>query len=107
MSVSRTMRNRWAPCSVAPGNSMPICSLTTSSRKTNVSPGLPASCAGNGMNRGSTSGSLTRANRVRPAWLTTTARFMLRLEMYGNGCPGSNARGVSTGCTFLRKYVRR
>jgi hypothetical protein len=32
-----------------------------------------------------------------PPWRTTTARFMLRFEMYGNGCPGSNASGVSTG----------
>ena len=28
---------------------------------------------------------------------TTTARFSDRLEMYGNGCAGSTARGVSTG----------
>ena len=54
------------------------------------------------MKRASTSGSLTRANRVRPSCSTTTARFMLRFEMNGNGCPGSNASGVSTGWMFRR-----
>ena len=28
---------------------------------------------------------------------TTTAKFLLRFEMNGNGCPGSKASGVSTG----------
>ena len=42
---------------------------------------------------------MIRANRRRRlAWSRTrTARFSDRLEMYGNGCPGSTARGVSTG----------
>ena len=31
--------------------------------------------------------------------LTTTAKLLLLLEMYGNGWPGSNASGVSTGHT--------
>ena len=49
------------------------------------------------MNRGSLSGTLTRANFVRPLCRTTTAKLWLRFEMYGNGWPGSNASGVSTG----------
>ena len=69
----------------------------TSSRKTNVSPVDGLSDSGIGTNRGSTSGTLTRANFVRPPWRTTTAKFLLRFEMNGNGWPGSNASGVSTG----------
>ena len=49
------------------------------------------------MNRGSTAGTLTRANRARPWKITATATFMLRLARIGSGRPGSNASGVSTG----------
>ena len=59
--------------------------------------------AGSSMNRGTIGGSLTRANFVRPSCLTTTARFLLRFEMYGNGWPGSNASGVSTGAISRAK----
>ena len=85
-----------------PGNRLATFSLTTSSSSANASPGSPAIDAGMGMKRASTSGSLTRAKRVRPSCSTTTARFMLRFEMNGNGCPGSNASGVSTGWMFRR-----
>ena len=57
--------------------------------------------------RGSTGGSLMRANFVRPSCLTATARFLLRLEMCGNGCPGSKASGVSTGAISRWKYSAR
>ena len=57
------------------------------------------------MKRGSTGGSLMRANFVRPSCLTATARFLLRLEMCGNGCPGSNASGVSTGAISRSKMA--
>ena len=51
--------------------------------------------------RGTLLGTLTRANRsVRPSGSrTVTARFSDRPEMYGNGCAGSTASGVSTGKT--------
>ena len=59
------------------------------------------------MNRGSTSGSLTRANFVRFPCLTTTAKFLLRFEINGNGWPGSNASGVRTGQISRVKYAPR
>ena len=59
--------------------------------------------SGTAMNRGSMSGTFTRANFVRPLCRTTTARFLLRFEMYGNGWPGSKASGVRTGrCRVLK-----
>ena len=48
-----------------------------------------------------------RANFVRPSCLTATARFLLRLEMCGNGCPGSNASGVRTGAISRSKVPGR
>ena len=52
-----------------------------------------------GRNRGSSGGTLTRAKRVSPVSgsRTVTARLSDRFEMYGNGCAGSTASGVSTG----------
>ena len=38
---------------------------------------------------------------------TTTARFRDRPEMYGKGCAGSTASGVSTGKIWCRKRVNR
>ncbi len=38
---------------------------------------------------------------------TTTARLRERPEMYGNGCAGSTASGVSTGKIWLRNSVKR
>ena len=75
----------------------------TSSSSAKVRPRLPVSCGGTGTKRGSTSGTFTLANRVRPSPLTTTAKFLLRFEMYGKGCPGSKARGVRTGHTLWLK----
>ena len=43
-------------------------------------PAFRVSAGGTATNRGSTSGTLTRANRVRPSLSTTTARF-LRFEI--------------------------
>ena len=57
-------------------------------------------------NRGTLFGTLTRANNseLPPAGSrSTTARFSDRLLMYGNGCAGSTASGVSTGKTCSRK----
>ena len=54
-----------------------------------------------GTSRGSESGTLTRANRSSPlASRSSTPRLWLMLEMCGNGRPGSNASGVSTGKTL-------
>ncbi len=81
MSVSRMMRNRCAPFTSVPGNSSWMLRSITSSRNANVIPGLRLIVSGSGMNRGSMSGTLTRANLVRPPCFTTTARFLLRFEM--------------------------
>ena len=96
MSVSRMTRKTCALLTDVPGKSDSTLAQTTSSMKAKASP-PPASAAGSSMNRGTTGGSLTRANLVRPSCLTTTARFLLRFEMCGNGWPGSKASGVSTG----------
>ena len=60
------------------------------------------------MYRGSSGGTLTRAKCSLPVdgFTTTTARLSDRPEMYGNGCAGSTASGVSTGKICLRKYFR-
>ena len=49
--------------------------------------------------RGKTSGTLSRTKRRSPVSGSATLAAMLsaRLEMYGNGWPGSTASGVSTG----------
>src|SRR6056297_150396 len=51
--------------------------------------------------RGKRRGTLSRANRRSPVSgsETLTASDRARSEMYGNGCPGSTANGVSTGNT--------
>ena len=81
--------------------------LMTSSMKTNVNVPGADSDGGSSTNRGRLRGTFTRANLVRPPCCTATARFVLRLETNGNGCPGSNASGVSTGKTSREKYFRR
>ena len=57
------------------------------------------------MNLGSDGGTLTRAKSSLSdsLFLTTTAKFSERPEMYGNGCDGSTARGVRTGKTCSSK----
>ena len=57
--------------------------------------------AATGTRRGRESGTLTRAKWSSP-WpsRTSTPRLWLMLEMCGNGRPGSNASGVSTGKTW-------
>ena len=56
--------------------------------------------------RDSSGGTFTRAKRCsRLPSVTITPRFSDRLEMYGNGCPGSTASGVSTGKMSRSKAV--
>ena len=76
-----------------PGKSWPRWAAITCSSGTNRSP------SGMTTNRGSRSGTFTRANRRSPVTGSrrSTARFSERFEMYGNGWPGSTASGVSTG----------
>ncbi|MNW53526.1 hypothetical protein D3C74_310910 [compost metagenome] len=61
------------------------------------------------MKRGSSGGTLTRAKCSLPVvgLTTTTARLSESPEMYGKGCAGSTARGVSTGKICLRKNLCR
>ena len=63
------------------------------------STGTNRSPSGITTNRGSSGGTLTRAIRcsLPRGAPTTTARFSDRSLMYGNGCAGSTASGVSTG----------
>jgi hypothetical protein len=58
--------------------------------------------------RGTLLGTLTRAKRSVPVLgppmsRTSTARLSDSPLMYGNGCDGSTASGVSTGNTWARK----
>ena len=78
-----------------PGNSAPRLTPITSSIGTKCS-GRPA-----GTQRGSDFGTFTRAKCSAPVCgsRTRTASDSDRFEMYGNGCPGSTASGVSTGNT--------
>ena len=76
-----------------PGNSASRCAaITCSSGTKRVRPGSATK-------RGSSGGTLTRAKRCSPVAgsRTATARLSERFEMYGNGCAGSTASGVSTG----------
>ena len=52
-----------------------------------------------GMNRESIGGTLTLAKNCSLVFefFTITARLRDKPEMYGNGCEGSTANGVSTG----------
>ena len=60
-------------------------------------------------NRGSVSGTLTRAKYSLPVSGSriSTARLSDSPEMYGNGCAGSTASGVSTGKMSERNSLRR
>src|SRR5699024_505873 len=59
------------------------------------------------MKRGSSGGTFSRAKCSLPVvgLRTITARFNDSPEMYGNGCAGSTASGVSTGKIIFRKYL--
>ena len=63
------------------------------------SSGTKRSPSGITTKRGSSDGTLTRAKRRSPECgsPTMTPRLSDSVEMYGKGCPGSTARGVSTG----------
>ena len=92
-SVSRVTRNGWLVTMSMPGNRRSRCAAITCSIGTNrVS-------SASGRNRGRTGGTFTRAKRSSPVCgsRTCTARLSDRFEMYGNGCDGSTASGVSTG----------
>jgi hypothetical protein len=75
----------------------------TSSAQTNFCTAGVESWSGSkrfsGTSRGSAGGTLTRAKWRSPVFgsRTCTARFRLRLEMWGNGRLGSEASGVRTG----------
>ncbi len=63
------------------------------------SSGMNSPLAPTSKNRGSPSGTFTRASRSSPVSgsRTNTARLSDSAEMYGNGWPGPTAKGVSTG----------
>ena len=86
-----------------PGNSRSRLASTSFSSRTNSSvlPGAP----GTGTNRPSEAGTFTRAKAGRFSFLSvsSTASESERFETNGNGCAGSNARGVRTGNTTLSK----
>ena len=118
-SSLRVTRNVWCSWTTMPGNSCSRCSEMTSSTGTNdigpfsgdaacTSGALGRPDASTAMNRGSSGGTLTRAKCSLPVagLVTTTARFSDSPEMYGNGCAGSTASGVSTGKICRRKNLR-
>ena len=85
-----------------PGKSSSRCAAMTSSSGT-------YRCGEASRKRDSSGGTLTRAKCSWPltGLRTTTARFSERPEMYGKGCAGSTASGVSTGKICCRKRVNR
>ena len=118
-SSLRVTRNVWCSWTTIPGKSVSRCSEMTSSTGTNdigpfsgeaacTSGALGRPDASTAMNRGSSGGTLTRAKCSLPVagLVTTTARFSDSPEMYGNGCAGSTASGVSTGKICRRKNLR-
>ena len=102
-SASRVTRNGWCASTSIPGNSAPSLAAMTCSSSTKRSP------SGSATKRGSSGGTFTRAKRSSPldGSRTVTARFSDRFEMYGKGCAGSTARGVSTGKISSRKSASR
>ena len=92
-SALRVTRKAWHCTISIPGNRRGKLALTISSMLTNVNE------SGNWKKRGKVCGSFTRANRSSPDFgsRTTMAKLSAKLEMYGNGCAGSTASGVSTG----------
>ena len=103
MSASRVTWNGCASMTSMPGKSVARLAAITCSIQTKASSRamrLPAFLRGRvtGTSCGSVSGTLMRAKCSTP-WVSriSTARFRLRLEMWGKGRPGSKASGVSTG----------
>ena len=114
-SASRVTRKGYEATTSIPANNVSRCAAMMSSSQVNQLSTPPAAAApaaasaagvsgaGTGTSRGSDSGTFTRANRSSPLWSRmSTARLWLMLEMCGKGRPGSNARGVSTGNTWVR-----
>ena len=103
ISASRVMWNGCASSTSMPGNRAARLAAITCSIQTKASLGaarLPAFLRGRvtGTSCGRVSGTLMRAKCSTPrASRISTARFRLRLEMWGKGRPGSKASGVSTG----------
>ena len=93
-SSLRVTRKVCTPSTSMPGNSRLRCSPMTSSSGTNR--WLPTDT-----NRSKIGGTFTRAKCSLPVFglRTSTAMLSESPEMYGNGCAGSTASGVSTGKT--------
>ena len=91
-SALRVTRNTAHSSTTMPTNNVGRCAamIFSTGRK------RPSSSA---TRRGNTLGTLSRTNRRSPVSGSATLAAMLRarLEMYGNGWPGSTASGVSTG----------
>ena len=103
MSALRVTRKAWCSTTSIPWKSSPMCAAMSSSAGTKAySFSSPRSTR---TKRGTLSGILTRAKCSMPESTSRmiTARLRLRPEMYGNGCAGSTASGVSTGKIELRK----
>ena len=111
-SALRVTRNRWCSTICMPEKSWSRCAAISSStgrnRARRVPSGATPRLCGTVTKRGTLLGTLIRANSSGPpsGSRTTTARLSDRPEMYGNGCAGSTASGVSTGKTCSRKYAR-
>ena len=109
-SASRVMWNGCDSTMVSPGNRDCRLAAITCSIQTNFcgcGAAFRADFAdgfiGTTTSDGSPSGTFRRAKCSRSSdSRSTMARFRLRLEMCGNGRPGSNASGVSTGKTVSR-----
>ena len=94
VAVAREAERRRARRSPSPGRaSARKCEITASSGISEAARRRRAT------KRGRPSGTLTRAKRSSPesGSRTSTPRLSDRPEMYGNGCPGPTASGVSTG----------
>ena len=106
MSVLRVTRKTWCSTTSRPGKSSSRCAAMSSSSGRNAE---SARWSLTTTKRGTLLGTFTRAKRSTPgagpcASRTSTARLSESPLMYGNGCAGSTASGVSTGKTWARKY---
>ena len=93
-SSLRVTRNAWLSTISMPGNSCPRCAEMRSSTGTNAPP--------SGRPDEPRQQRRAPSRRAKCSWppsgsRTETARFSDSPEMYGNGCAGSTASGVSTG----------
>ena len=101
-SASRVTRKRLCSRISIPGKRrLEKCAITSSSGASRQPGPSPT-----GTNRASPSGTLTRAKRSSPdtGSRAMNPRLSERPEMYGNGCPGPTASGVSTGYTLRSNH---